>query len=87
MLSLAGVLIMTALELSYVPQVSIGIIWSERLFTVHFVILSTCMYVTSSTRTKLANGKLQVAGDQWPIFLYANYCNRSVFFFSFLFLI
>jgi hypothetical protein len=25
------------------------------------------------TRTKLANGELQVAGDQWPIFLYANY--------------
>lgn len=64
---------MTALELSYVLQVSIGIIWSECLFTVCFVILSTCIYVTSSTRTKLANGKLQVAGDQWPIFLYANY--------------
>ncbi|KIM60349.1 hypothetical protein SCLCIDRAFT_26690 [Scleroderma citrinum Foug A] len=23
--------------------------------------------------TKLANGEIQVAGDQWPIFLYANY--------------
>ena len=31
------------------------------------------MYVASSTRTKLENGELQVAGDQWPIFLYANY--------------
>ena len=25
------------------------------------------------TRTKLANGEIQVAGDQWPIFLYADY--------------
>ncbi|KAL4079774.1 hypothetical protein J3A83DRAFT_4185731 [Scleroderma citrinum] len=25
------------------------------------------------TRTKLVNGQIQVAGDQWPIFLYANY--------------
>ncbi|KIM57809.1 hypothetical protein SCLCIDRAFT_1219064, partial [Scleroderma citrinum Foug A] len=24
-------------------------------------------------RTKLVNGQIQVAGDQWPIFLYANY--------------
>ena len=27
----------------------------------------------SRTRTRLANGEIQVAGDQWPIFLYANY--------------
>ena len=27
----------------------------------------------SSIHTKLANGEIQVAGDQWPIFLYANY--------------
>ncbi|KAN0091493.1 hypothetical protein V8E55_005059 [Tylopilus felleus] len=26
-----------------------------------------------NTRSKLANGELQVVGDQWPIFLYANY--------------
>ena len=24
-------------------------------------------------RTKLANGEIQVAGDQWPVFLYADY--------------
>lgn len=29
------------------------------------------------TRTKLANGELQVAGDQWPIFLYVNYTYDS----------
>ena len=27
----------------------------------------------SRTRAKLVNGEIQVAGDQWPIFLYANY--------------
>ena len=29
--------------------------------------------MTFSTRTKLENGELQVAGDQWPVFLYADY--------------
>jgi hypothetical protein len=28
---------------------------------------------TNRTRSKLVNGQIQVAGDQWPIFLYANY--------------
>ncbi|KIM53226.1 hypothetical protein SCLCIDRAFT_32034 [Scleroderma citrinum Foug A] len=27
----------------------------------------------TETRTKLVNAEIQVAGDQWPIFLYANY--------------
>ena len=31
------------------------------------------MHVVTRTRTRLANGEIQVAGDQWPIFLYANY--------------
>ena len=35
------------------------------------------MYVVSRTRTKLANGEIQVAGDHWPIFLYANYTYDS----------
>ena len=25
------------------------------------------------TKAKLMNGQIQVAGDQWPLFLYANY--------------
>ena len=29
--------------------------------------------MTFSTHTKLENGELQVAGDQWPVFLYADY--------------
>ena len=35
------------------------------------------MYVAPSTHTKLANGELQVSGDQWPIFLYADYTYDS----------
>ena len=35
------------------------------------------MYVAFRTRTKLANGEIQVAGDHWPIFLYANYTYDS----------
>ena len=31
------------------------------------------IHTSSRTRTKLANGEIQVAGDQWPIFLYADY--------------
>ncbi|KAF8834708.1 hypothetical protein BDN67DRAFT_914422 [Paxillus ammoniavirescens] len=27
----------------------------------------------TETRTKLVNGQIQVTGDQWPVFLYANY--------------
>ncbi|KIM64229.1 hypothetical protein SCLCIDRAFT_115360, partial [Scleroderma citrinum Foug A] len=27
----------------------------------------------TKTQTKLMNGQIQVAGDQWPVFLYANY--------------
>jgi len=29
------------------------------------------------TKTKLSNGEVQVRGDQWPIFLYANYSYNS----------
>ena len=32
--------------------------------------LSACIH---RTRNKLVNGQIQVAGDQWPVFLYANY--------------
>lgn len=32
---------------------------------------------TRRTRTKLSTGELQVVGDQWPIFLYANYMYDS----------
>ena len=48
-----------------------------------WAILSTCLLSYSvdfsfknsplRTKTKLMNGQVQVAGDQWPVFLYANY--------------
>ena len=31
------------------------------------------MRMASSIHTKLANGEIQVAGDQWPVFLYTDY--------------
>ena len=30
-------------------------------------------HIVSTTRAKLVNGEIQVAGDQWPMFLYADY--------------
>ncbi|KAF8836372.1 hypothetical protein BDN67DRAFT_992145 [Paxillus ammoniavirescens] len=30
-------------------------------------------WANTETKTKLINGQIQVAGDQWPVFLYANY--------------
>ena len=30
-------------------------------------------HIVSRTRAKLVNGEIQVAGDQWPVFLYADY--------------
>ncbi|KIM59747.1 hypothetical protein SCLCIDRAFT_27139 [Scleroderma citrinum Foug A] len=33
--------------------------------------------IGTMTHTKLANGEIQVAGDQWPIFLYVNYMYDS----------
>ncbi|KIJ58642.1 hypothetical protein HYDPIDRAFT_102277 [Hydnomerulius pinastri MD-312] len=30
-------------------------------------------WANNETRLKLVNGQIQVAGDQWPVFLYANY--------------
>jgi hypothetical protein len=29
--------------------------------------------ISNRTKAKLSNGQIQVAGDQWPILLYANY--------------
>ena len=35
------------------------------------------MHMVARTRTKLANGEIQVARDQWPALLYANYTYDS----------
>ncbi|KIJ10242.1 hypothetical protein PAXINDRAFT_86370, partial [Paxillus involutus ATCC 200175] len=34
-------------------------------------------WANSDIKTKLRNGQIQVAGDQWPVFLYANYTYDS----------
>ena len=41
-----------------------------NLFFTDYIILHAPV---SRTHTRLANGEIQVAGDQWPIFLYTNY--------------
>ena len=53
-----------------VPQVWTGTIPSISF--IHFPIKLTDILI-SRTRTKLMNGQIHVAGDQWPVFLYANY--------------
>ena len=60
MSSPAVVLIMTALELSYVPQVSIGITWSEYLFTMCFVTYLTCTWLPALVPS------LQIAKFKYP---------------------
>ena len=53
-----------------VPQVWTGTIPSISFIC--FPIKLTDISI-SRTRTKLMNGQIQVMGDQWPVFLYANY--------------
>jgi hypothetical protein len=60
----------TVLARSFVQQDWIGTMLSMfNMSLYHLFGLNT----TRRTWTKLANGELQVAGDQWPVFLYANY--------------
>ena len=47
-----------------------GSILSEFPFTLS---LLNGYHTASRTRSKLINGQIQVAGDQWPVFLYADY--------------
>ena len=55
----------------FVPLVLIGPILSTCLlsYSVDFSFKNSPL----RTKTKLMNGQVQVAGDQWPVFLYANY--------------
>ena len=52
-----------------------GLDWKNIEWVLIFIVLRYLfdVYVASSTRTKLENGELQVAGDQWPVFLYTDY--------------
>ena len=51
-------------------QALTGSILSEFPFTIS---LLNGYHTASRTRSKLVNGQIQVAGDQWPVFLYADY--------------
>lgn len=61
---------MNALALFSVPQDSTGAMLSEVIVSYIDAHLKNCIH---RTRNKLVNGQIQVAGDQWPLFLYANY--------------
>ena len=70
MSSLAGASIMNGPEPFSVLLVWTGTTWS--ILSIYFPINSTD-HPISRMRTKLMNGQIQVAGDQWPVFLYANF--------------
>ena len=55
---------------SCVRQVLIGTTPSEFLSIYCHKVAD---HTASRTRAKLVNGEIQVAGDQWPVFLYADY--------------
>ena len=52
-----------------------GLDWNNIewvIYSLRTTYFFTCN-VATRMHTKLTNGEIQVAGDQWPIFLYANY--------------
>ena len=61
-------------ELYFAQQDLIGTTRSTCLFS-DFCVLDDLM--SQRTKTKLSNGEMQVKGDQWPIFLYADYMYDS----------
>ena len=68
--NLAGASIMNRLEPFSVLPVWTGTTWS--ILFIYFPINSTD-HPISRTQTKLMTGQIQVAGGQWPVFLYANF--------------
>ena len=51
-----------------------GYEWANKEYVVGFILYLLTKGITRSrTKVKLRNGQLQVAGDLWPIFLYAGY--------------
>ena len=61
---------MNAQEHSCARQASIGTTLSEFMSIYCHQVAD---HIEPRTRTKLVNGEIQVAGDQWPVFLYADY--------------
>ena len=61
-------------ELYFARQDLIGTTQSTWLFS-DSCILDDLM--SQRTKTKLSNGEMQVKGNQWPVFLYADYMYDS----------
>lgn len=61
---------MNELAPCYVPRDSTGVTLSEFIVSYNHARLKNFIH---RTRDKLMSGQIQVAGDQWPLFLYANY--------------
>ena len=61
-------------ELYFVQQDLIGTTWSMCLFS-NSCVLDDLM--SQRMKTKLSNREMQVKGDQWPVFLYADYMYDS----------
>ena len=51
-----------------------GYEWANEEFVIEFMLCSLTKWMTHSrTKAKLRDSQLQVAGDLWPVFLYASY--------------
>ena len=57
-------------ELCSVLQDLIGTTWSMYFC---FLIIAFDNLMIRRSKIKLSNGEMQVKGDQWPVFLYADY--------------
>jgi len=54
-----------------------GLDWNNVEYVLLFILRFWIDAKDRRTKTKLSNGKMQVRGDQWPVFLYANYTYNS----------
>jgi hypothetical protein len=54
-----------------------GLDWANTEYVSRYVHYELITDRQTRTKTKLVNGQIQVAGDQWPVFLYANYTYDS----------
>ena len=70
MSSLAGASIMNGPE-----PFSVLLVWTGTTSSILFIYfpISSTDHPIPRMRTKLMTGQIQVAGDQWPVFLYANF--------------
>ena len=54
-----------------------GLDWNNVEYVLLFILRFWIDAKDRRTKTKLSNGEMQVRGDQWPVFLYANYTYNS----------